>query len=50
MAMVLRPSFSEFLANDDAVDRIFFEEAPMQVTYNVRFTALNYVEQLMTRL
>ena len=47
MAMVLRPSFSEFLANDDAVDRIFFEEALMQLRNNVRITALNYVEQLM---
>lgn len=50
MATMLPHSYSVFLADDDADDRFLFEEALMQVMNNVKITALNNGEQLMTRL
>ncbi len=50
MSKMLPQCYSVFLADDDADDRFLFEEALMQIRNNVKITALNNGEQLMSRL
>lgn len=45
--MINQPMRSVYLADDDADDRLLFEEALMEVSHNVELTTANNGEQLM---